>query len=42
VLITPHVGGATEAMRPRAMELIKRQAIAMRDGEPLLNVVARG
>jgi phosphoglycerate dehydrogenase-like enzyme len=42
VLITPHVGGATEAMRPRAMELIRRQAIAMRDGEPLLNVVARG
>ncbi|GAA2149722.1 phosphoglycerate dehydrogenase-like enzyme [Humibacillus xanthopallidus] len=42
VLITPHVGGATEAMRPRALELIRRQVVAMRDGEPLLNVVATG
>jgi phosphoglycerate dehydrogenase-like enzyme len=42
VLITPHVGGATEAMRPRAMELIRRQVVAMRDGQPPLNVVATG
>ena len=42
VLITPHVGGATEAMRPRAKELIRRQVIALRDGQPLLNVVATG
>ncbi|HET7800678.1 MAG TPA: 2-hydroxyacid dehydrogenase [Humibacillus xanthopallidus] len=42
VLITPHVGGATEAMRPRALELIRRQVVAMRDGEPMLNVVATG
>jgi len=42
VLITPHVGGATEAMRPRALELIRRQVVAMRDGEPPLNVVATG
>jgi phosphoglycerate dehydrogenase-like enzyme len=42
VLITPHVGGATEAMRPRAKELIRRQVIALRDGQPLLNVVANG
>ena len=42
VLITPHVGGATEAMRPRAQDLIRRQVIALRDGQPLLNVVATG
>jgi phosphoglycerate dehydrogenase-like enzyme len=42
VLITPHVGGATEAMRPRSLALIRRQLVAMRDGEPLLNVVATG
>lgn len=42
VLISPHVGGATEAMRPRSLALIRRQLVAMRDGEPLLNVVATG
>jgi phosphoglycerate dehydrogenase-like enzyme len=42
VLITPHVGGATEAMRPRALDLIRRQVVAMRDGQPLANVVATG
>jgi phosphoglycerate dehydrogenase-like enzyme len=40
VLITPHVGGATRAMRPRAMALIRRQVEAMLDGRPLDNVVA--
>ncbi len=39
VLITPHVGGATSAMRPRALALIRRQVEALRDGEPLVNVV---
>jgi len=29
-------------MRPRALELIRRQVVAMRDGEPPLNVVATG
>ncbi|HET8988118.1 MAG TPA: 2-hydroxyacid dehydrogenase [Humibacillus sp.] len=42
VLITPHVGGATEAMRPRAQDLIRRQVLALRDGHPLANVVATG
>ena len=42
VLVTPHVGGATEAMRPRAMALVRRQVIALRDGQPLRNVVATG
>jgi phosphoglycerate dehydrogenase-like enzyme len=40
VLITPHVGGATRAMRPRAMALIRRQVEALRAGRPLANVVA--
>ncbi|OFE16750.1 hydroxyacid dehydrogenase [Humibacillus sp. DSM 29435] len=41
VLVTPHVGGATTAMRPRALALIRRQAEALRDGEPLVNIVNR-
>lgn len=40
VLITPHVGGATTAMRPRAMALVRRQVIALRDRRPLANVVS--
>ncbi|EWT02236.1 dihydrofolate reductase [Intrasporangium oryzae NRRL B-24470] len=39
VLITPHVGGATTAMRPRALALIRRQVVALRDGRRLANVV---
>lgn len=39
VLITPHVGGATTAMRPRSLALIRRQVEALRDGRPLANVV---
>ena len=42
VLITPHVGGATDAMRPRAVALVRRQVEALRDGRPLENVVAEG
>lgn len=41
VLITPHVGGATTAMKPRALALLRRQVEAVRDGRPLENVVAR-
>lgn len=40
VLITPHVGGATTAMRPRSMALIRRQVVALRDDRPLANVVS--
>lgn len=39
VLITPHIGGATRAMRPRSLALIRRQALALRDGRALVNVV---
>jgi len=42
VIITPHVGGATRAMRPRAMALIRRQVEAMLGGRVLDNVVAIG
>lgn len=42
VLITPHVGGATSAMRPRAEALVRRQVEAMVAGRPLDNVVAQG
>lgn len=40
VLITPHVGGATTAMFPRAAALLRRQVEALRDGRPLSNVIA--
>ncbi len=33
-LITPHVGGQTTAMRPRAVALMRRQIERMRDGLP--------
>jgi phosphoglycerate dehydrogenase-like enzyme len=39
VLITPHIGGATHAMRPRSLALIRRQVEALRDGRRLANVV---
>ena len=42
VLVTPHIGGATEAMRPRSLALIRRQAQALRDGRALENVVVGG
>lgn len=41
VLITPHVGGATSAMAPRATALLRRQVEALRDGRPLANVIER-
>lgn len=40
VLITPHVGGVTSGMRPRAIALVRRQVEALRDGRRLANVVA--
>jgi phosphoglycerate dehydrogenase-like enzyme len=40
VLITPHVGGACSAMRPRIATLVRTQAERMLRGEPPLNVVA--
>lgn len=39
VLITPHVGGATTAMQPRALRLLRAQLEALRDGGALANVV---
>src|SRR6476620_3902425 len=40
VLITPHVGGATDAMRPRAIALGRRQVEALLTGESVDNAVA--
>jgi len=39
VLIAPHVGGASTAMRPRMVKLIRTQIERMHAGEPPLNVV---
>ena len=39
VLVTPHIGGATQAMRPRAKALVRRQVQAMLAGEPVANAV---
>ncbi len=39
VLITPHVGGATSAMLPRAQRLLRSQVEALRDNRTLMNVV---
>lgn len=40
-LIVPHVGGASSAMKPRTVTLIRTQIERMRAGEPPLNVVHR-
>lgn len=42
VLIAPHVGGSTGAMRPRIARLVRRQIDRMRTGEEPLNVVIGG
>lgn len=42
VLIAPHVGGASTAMRPRIARLVRRQIERMSAGEPPLNVVLDG
>jgi phosphoglycerate dehydrogenase-like enzyme len=39
VLITPHVGGATPAMWPRAYRLVREQLVRFATGEPLENVM---
>ncbi|MFT4229647.1 MAG: 2-hydroxyacid dehydrogenase [Microbacterium sp.] len=39
VLIAPHVGGASSAMRPRIARLVRTQIERMLRGEPPLNVV---
>lgn len=42
VLIAPHVGGATDAMRPRIARLVRRQIDLLRAGEEPVNVVIGG
>jgi phosphoglycerate dehydrogenase-like enzyme len=42
VLISPHVGGATTAFRPRAVRLLQDQLGAYAAGRPLRNVVHAG
>lgn len=42
VLISPHVGGASSAMRPRIAQLVRTQIERMLRGEPPLNVVIGG
>lgn len=42
VLITPHVGGASSAMRPRIAKLVRAQIGRLAAGEPPLNVVIGG
>ena len=42
VLISPHVGGATSAFRPRAVRLVRDQLQAYAAGQPLRNVVHEG
>jgi phosphoglycerate dehydrogenase-like enzyme len=39
VIITPHVGGASSALWPRAHRLVAEQLRRVADGRPLLNVV---
>ncbi|GAA1704287.1 2-hydroxyacid dehydrogenase [Microbacterium sediminicola] len=41
VILTPHVGGASSAMRPRIAKLVCTQIERMRAGEEPLNVVIR-
>jgi phosphoglycerate dehydrogenase-like enzyme len=40
VMITPHVGGASSALWPRAHRLIAEQLRRVCDGRPLLNVIS--
>ena len=39
LLLTPHVGGASTAMRPRALRLVREQLARFAAGEPVVNVV---
>ena len=40
LLVTPHVGGATPAMWPRAHRLVREQLVRYAAGEPLANVMS--
>src|SRR5512139_215559 len=40
LLISPHVGGASSAMKPRAHKLVREQLERFAAGEPLVNVMA--
>ncbi len=40
VLVTPHVGGATPAMWPRAYRLVREQLARYAEGRPLRNVMS--
>jgi phosphoglycerate dehydrogenase-like enzyme len=42
VLIAPHVGGASSAMRPRVAKLVRTQIERLAAGRPPLNVVLGG
>lgn len=42
VLITPHVGGASSAFEPRAIQLLRRELARFGADEPLRNVVITG
>lgn len=42
VVITPHVGGYTDATTPRLVDLLRRQLVRLVAGEPPLNVVRAG
>lgn len=42
VIISPHVGGATQAFRPRAVSMLRRQLAALAAGEPPINLVHEG
>ncbi len=42
VIISPHVGGVTEAFRPRAVTMLRRQIAAMVAGEQPINLVHAG
>jgi phosphoglycerate dehydrogenase-like enzyme len=39
VLVSPHLGGASSAMWPRAYRLVREQLQRFADGEPLVNVM---
>jgi phosphoglycerate dehydrogenase-like enzyme len=40
LLVTPHVGGASTAMEPRAYRLVRDQLARFASGEPLANVMS--
>ena len=40
LLVSPHVGGASSAMEPRALRLVRDQLARFAAGEPLANVMA--